>query len=301
MHAPVLPPARPPAHPWRRRFGRFRRHSHDVIFEDLEDLRHAYQDGDATLADLANDVVGRVAAREEDQARQHRRHERPHRLPEHVAERQQVEKADWQKRLCPLTVLGDLLFDGNDIGQYVPVGDDDALGICGGAGGEDDLCGIVRRQVWVLLCSGRLLHRCVDTKRLRSQVGQRPHRTLRTGQRLGLDDVAGEDGAGADDLRDPEEKRRRGAIVNRDEDDTLEHTPPERDDPLRPVLAPNRDGLALADAGFAQMSGKRPRRARDLAIGQRPRAIAVVVDEEFAGEGGEIVEEVDERAPRHAR
>ncbi len=204
---------------------------------------------------------------------------------------------------------------GTILARYVPVGDDDALGICGGAGGEDDLCGIVGRQLWVLLCRSRLLplkggwhlprkgasHLRIGTQKLRSQVGQRPHRALRICQRLGVDDVAGQDGAGADDLGDPEEKRRRGAIVDRDEDDTLEHAPPERDDPLRPVLAPDRDGLSLADAGFAQMSGKRARRARDLAIGQRPRAIAVVVDEEFAGEGCEIVEEVEERAPRHPR
>ena len=39
----------------------------------------------------------------------------------------------------------------------------------------------------------------------------------------------------------------------------------------------------------------------DVAIGEGPGAIPVVVNEEFAFLGREIVKEVDERAPRHAR
>ena len=190
------------------------------------------------------------------------------------------------------------------------MGDDDALRIGRRAGGEDDLRRIVgavsflasrlRADRW-LAPSRRGASSFVAGQQLRSQVGQRPHRALRICQRRGVDDVAGQDGAGADDLGDPEEKRRRGAIVDRDEDDALEEAPPERDDPLGPVLAPDRDRLSLDDAGGAQTRGKRARRVAASRIGQRPRAIAVVVDEKFAVEGCEIVEEVDERAPRHAR
>ena len=150
VHARGTSTSAPSSASSRRRFGRFRRHAHDVIPEHLEDLRHAHQHRDASLANLPDDVVGRVAAREQDQARQHRRHECPHRLAEHVAERQKIEKANRQERLRPLPVLRDLLLDGNDVGEDVPVGDDDALGIGGRAGREDDLRGIVRRQLWDL-------------------------------------------------------------------------------------------------------------------------------------------------------
>ena len=40
------------------------------------------------------DLGRAVAVREHDRAAEHRRHERRHRLPEHVAERQQVQEAD---------------------------------------------------------------------------------------------------------------------------------------------------------------------------------------------------------------
>ena len=74
------------------------RDADDVIAQHLEDLRHAHEHRDPPRPDLPDDVVGRVAAREDDHAGQHRRHEGRHRLPEHVAERQQVQEPDRQER-----------------------------------------------------------------------------------------------------------------------------------------------------------------------------------------------------------
>ena len=130
---------------------------------------------------------------------------------------------------------------------------------------------------------------------------QRPDRARGIGQRCGIDDVAGEDRAGADDLGDAGQKGCRRAVVDGDENDAFEEASPERDDPLGPVLAPDRDRVSLADARVAQASGKRAGGGCRIGIGQRPRAIAIVIDEEVAVEEREIVEEVDERAPRHAR
>ena len=48
--------------------------------------------------DLPDDVLRREAAREDDDAGQQGRNERGHRLPEHVAERQQVQEADRRKQ-----------------------------------------------------------------------------------------------------------------------------------------------------------------------------------------------------------
>ena len=49
----------------------------------------------------------------------------------------------------------------------------------------------------------------------------------------------------------------------------------------------------------AQPRGERASGGGDLRVGVRPRAVAVVVNDERAVDRREIVEEVDERAPRH--
>ena len=96
--------------------------------------------------DLPDDVVRVVAAREDDVPRQHRRHERRHRLAEHVAERQQVQEADRLERPRVLPVLRDLALDRDDVREDVAVRDDDALRLGGRAGREDDLGDVVARD-----------------------------------------------------------------------------------------------------------------------------------------------------------
>ena len=73
----------------------------------------------------------------------HRRNERRHGLSEHVAQRQQVEKSDGRERAGVAEVFLHLIFDRNNVGQNVPMRDDDALGLGGGAGGEDDFGGLI--------------------------------------------------------------------------------------------------------------------------------------------------------------
>ena len=151
MHGAIPPPARRPVH-LRRRLGRLRRHAHEMVPQDLEDLGHAHQHRHAPIVDLPDDVVGRVAAREHHEAGQHRRDERSHRLSEHVAERQEVEESNREKRPGPLAVLRDLPLDRHDVGEEVPVGDDHALRVGSGAGREDDLRRVVGRQLrWGLI------------------------------------------------------------------------------------------------------------------------------------------------------
>ena len=74
---------------------------------------------------------------------QHRRDEGGHGLAEHVAERQQVQEADGKKRPRVFAVFLDLAFHRNDVRENVAMRDDDALGLGGGAGGEDDFGDLV--------------------------------------------------------------------------------------------------------------------------------------------------------------
>ncbi len=66
-----------------------------------------------------------------------------HRLAEHVAERQEVQKANRRKWPAPLAVLHDFAFDRHDVREDVAVGDDDAFGLGRRAGREDDLRHVV--------------------------------------------------------------------------------------------------------------------------------------------------------------
>ena len=118
----------------------------DVLAQHVQDLRHGDEHRDAAVLDLCGDLARVVSAHEDDDPRQHRRNEGRHRLAEHVAERQEVQKANRRKWPAPLAVLHDFAFDRNDVRQDVAVGDDDAFGLGGRAGREDDLRHIVARQ-----------------------------------------------------------------------------------------------------------------------------------------------------------
>ena len=66
---------------------------------------------------------------------------------------------------------------------------------------------------------------------------------------------------------DAREELGRRAVVDRHDDDAAEQAAPERDDPLGPVLAPEDDLVALAEAGGVQARRKAARGAADLVVG----------------------------------
>ena len=70
-------------------------------------------------------------------------------------------------------------------------------------------------------------------------------------------------------------------------------------DPLGPVLAPEHDFVALAQAGGGQPRREPARGAADLLVGVHPPPVAVVVDEEIAADGDEVAKEVDQRVAAH--
>ncbi len=229
---------------------------------------------------------------------QHRRHECAHRLAEHVAERQQIEEANRQERLRPLPVLRDLFLDGNDVGEDVPMGDDDALWIRGRAGRKDDFRGIVRRQLGPV--RARSISRSVMPRSLRSEVRQRPYRAVRALSAAAASTTSPMRIARArDDVGDAQ----RGMLPMRDSRWGRGRRP-RGGIPRAPRSTPGRFSLQIATACPLTMPAARSRpanracRGGGVAIAQRPRAIPIVVDEKLAVECREIVEEVDERAPR---
>jgi hypothetical protein len=130
------------------------------------------------------------------------------------------------------------------------------------------------------------------------QCGQLPDRSVDAG-RFG-NRVADQHGPGIDDPRDALKEISRCAIVDRDEDYAAQQAAPQRHDPLGAILSPHNDVLSLDHAFGVQPRGKGTRALDGVAVGQRPRAIAVVEDQELAADTGQILEEIDQRAPRHS-
>ena len=111
--------------------------------------------------------------------------------------------------------------------------------------------------------------------------------------------MADEDQPRRHDGDDAREKIRRGAIVDRHDDDAAQQAGPERDDPLRPVLAPEDDLVALADAERVQLRRHRARRVRHFGVAVAAAAEPIVVDEELAARLREIGEKVNQRIAGH--
>ena len=297
----VMPPPPGPVHPGRRRIRRLRRHADDVVAQHLEDLRHAHEHRDPPFTDLPDDVVGGVAAGEDDQAGQHGRHEGGHGLAEHVTERQEVQEADRAERARVLLVLRHLALDRDDVREDVLVGEDDPLRFRRRAGREDDLGGggsVDDRGPRIEDCGGG--NRSV---RLHAEDLRKAPDSPSGPERGGIHRLAHEDGFRVDDPRHLEEKIRRRPVVDRDDDDPFEQRPPHRGDPFRAVFAPDRDRLAGCDAFVTQALREAARRGRDIPVRPGPRAIPVVVGEKLrvlrGGVRSDIREEVEQRMSRH--
>ena len=127
MNLAIAPPPRRDRQAFRRIGGRGI-DPERVLLEHIEDLRHADDHRDAPLAHAPDDVVRIEAAHEHHGAVDERRDVRGHRLPEHVAQRQQVQEADRRERPRVFLVLVDLLRDRDRVREDVAMADDDALG-----------------------------------------------------------------------------------------------------------------------------------------------------------------------------
>ena len=89
-----------------------------------------------------------------------RRGPETHELAKDVTERQSVQNANGVKGALIFEVFLHFLLNGNETGKHVAVSVDDAFGIAGGTGGEDDLQSVVGCEVIDdarLLCGQRRL------------------------------------------------------------------------------------------------------------------------------------------------
>ncbi len=256
---------------------RFRNLAQHVLLEHFEHLRHADEHRDAALADLTHDVVRCVAARKDDHPFEHRRHEGRHGLAEHVAERQQIEKPDRLERTNVSPVLRHLAFDRHDVREDVAMCQHHALGLRRRTRREDDLGGGVGAQIGAagIRNAGCGIRDSGRRHRLKQPV-QTPDGSVGS-ERSGVHDVAGQDGLRIDDRRDLAKKVRRCPVVDRHDDHALDQRAPQRGDPLRPILAPDRDGLSVRDTARPQELRKRQRPPRHLPVRPPPRSIPVVV------------------------
>ncbi len=137
--ATVAPPAPPELLAGRGRDERFGSDAGEVFLEDFEDFGDGDEDGDAPDADVADDFGRVVAALKDNCAPSMGGMKRAMAWPEHMAQREKVQKADGREGAGVLAVFEHLALDGDDVGEDVGVGDNDAFGFGGGPGGEEDL------------------------------------------------------------------------------------------------------------------------------------------------------------------
>src|SRR6187431_1583913 len=86
-----------------------------------------------------DDLDRAEAVGEDHGAREHRRHERGHRLAEHVAEWKKIQETDGMEWPDVLPVPRYLLLDRQDVREDVPMSNRDAFGFGRRARREDDL------------------------------------------------------------------------------------------------------------------------------------------------------------------
>jgi hypothetical protein len=111
----------------------------EVGAEQLEDAGDGDEDGDAFAADEVDDSTGFELVGEMDLSGEKRWKPKAHELSEDVAEGNGVEEAEGMEDALVFEILLHLALDGEGAGKDVGVGVDDAFGLGGGAGGEDDL------------------------------------------------------------------------------------------------------------------------------------------------------------------
>ena len=165
--------------------------------------------------------------------------------------------------------------------------DDDAFRIGGRARGEHDLGDVVARDG--------------DGRRIAAapfHLVQLPHRRVdrRADWRHVLTD---RDQTGADDGADAREKIGRGSIIDRHDDDADEQTTPERDDPLRTVLAPDDNFVAFPESQLVQACGESVGRAADIVVRVTSTSEPIVVHDKLAARVREISKKVNQRVTDH--
>ena len=133
-----------------------------VATQQFQDARHRREYGDSLVMDELGEPGCVQTGLEVNLGGEQGWHPQAHELPEYVRERQCVEEAERVKWSLVAAVSADLALDGVERGEYVAVGMDDAFGLGGGAGGEDDLQWRAAVEVSYRLVVGCGVLRCIQ-------------------------------------------------------------------------------------------------------------------------------------------
>jgi hypothetical protein len=198
-----------------------------------------------------------------------RRNPQAHELPEDMAERQRVQKAQRMHQALVAQILLHLALDGLEAGEDVAMGVHDALGLGRGARGEENL----QRR---LGAKARLLQRCAGRRlRQRGEIFQHKEGKLGGARGLGGRQRGGQarqQRAVGDQQARPrigDDAQREGGIargIERNRQHAAQHASEKRRDPLGAVLSPQHHALAAGDVAANQLGGETPRQLREIAI-----------------------------------
>ena len=126
----------------------------EVGAEEVEDAGDGDEDLDAVKGDEVEEsgeveVVGEVEFGGEQGG-----DPEAHEVAEDVADGKGLEETEGVDEALVATIAGDFGFDGGEAGEDVAVGVDDAFGVRGGAGGENDLKGAMSWTAGLTVTSG---------------------------------------------------------------------------------------------------------------------------------------------------
>src|SRR6185437_1014313 len=222
--------------------------------------------GDTLVADGFNQFWRNEAAFEMNVCAEDGWDPHAHGLTEHVAERQRVQETQRVHDFFIAEIALGGSFDGTDAGQHVAVGVNDALGIAGGAGREEDL----QRGIGAEDCDGRAVR---DGQRagpfLECDAGNACWK-LTDEQRVAdgefglrvVEDARCEVDASVGVKGNDEHAAENAAVICRE--------------PFSTVLAPQNNTIAGTDAALLEERGEAKRLIGEVAISGRSSPYAIV-------------------------
>ena len=255
--------------------------------EQRQNARHGGQHGDALAADELDEARRGEAALEVQLGAEDGRDPEAHGLAEDMAQRQRVQNAQRMDEPLVAHVGLGAVFNGPHAGQHVAVGDDDAFGVAGGAGGKENLeRGFVRKAGdGAHLRGGKMAEPIFKGERGNGGSG------VRRGQFCQQERIAdGEPGIDVGGYA-------RGKIggsggVEGNGQHAAQQAAVKGGDPLRAVLGPQQHAVAWPDALPGQKRGKTAGKARQLSIRGDAAPVALIAHHgDLAVEAAKVVDQ----------
>ncbi len=183
----------------------------------------------------------------EDLAAKQLRDEDAHELPEDMAERHQVQKANGMKRALPLEIFLDLSLKRREVRQQISMRENHAFRVSRSARSKDDLGDVVERRV------DRKSVDCV-ARDLAAQLFNADSRKIQA--RLFALSSAVENQSGFDLLLNLADKFRRAFNVERHDDHAAREAPEKGGDPFGAVFGPEQNAVAFGYLPAFKLAGK---------------------------------------------